>query len=283
MLRSQLPLSNPFYPSQPPPENTAERKKWRVDVSVEGFSVVCRVCGCLAGGEQGGKCAGCGKFRYCNRYHQTIDWKARHKKECKKLDTEVHIVHQDVIKKLGVILFPQWEIIIDSDEGKIACSDDSSDDEDDDKSEEDQEQDIETIKSLNTDTTNLPADEISKYVGNETKMGKKYTQFKETTKLAPDQVIRYQRLGKPLWISDKEIPEAKDIPDCELCGAPRIFEFQIMPQMLNNLDLDSLSRESNLSADGIDWGVLSIYTCSRSCNEGSAYKQEFLWKQDIEN
>ena len=184
--------------------------------------------------------------------------------------------------KLGVILFPQWEIIMDSDDEQVPYSNDTSDDEEDDKNEVDQEQDIETIKSLNTETTNLPAEEISKYLGNETKMDKRYTRFKETTKLSPDQVIRYQRLGEPLWISSKKIPEAKDIPDCEFCGAPRIFEFQIMPQMLNNLGLDGSSQESNLAAEGIDWGVLCIYTCSSSCNEGSAYKQEFLWKQNIE-
>jgi hypothetical protein len=49
---------------------------------------------------------------------------------------------------------------------------------------------------------------------------------------------------------------------------------QILPQMLNYLGLDSTEKS-------VDWGTLAVYTCSQSCNEGPAYKQEFLWKQDI--
>ena len=48
-----------------------------------------------------------------------------------------------------------------------------------------------------------------------------------------------------------------------------------MPQMLNFLQLDSLSEQ------GVDWGTLMVYICEENCDDGPAYKEEYLWKQDF--
>jgi pre-rRNA-processing protein TSR4 len=48
-----------------------------------------------------------------------------------------------------------------------------------------------------------------------------------------------------------------------------------MPQMLNYLRLDNISEE------GVDWGTLLIYVCKNNCDDGPAYKKEFIWKQDF--
>lgn len=41
------------------------------------------------------------------------------------------------------------------------------------------------------------------------------------------QVLRYQRGGSPLWVTDKSAPPADTcIPNCDKCGARRSFEFQ---------------------------------------------------------
>lgn len=48
-----------------------------------------------------------------------------------------------------------------------------------------------------------------------------------------------------------------------------------MPQMLNYLQLDSISEE------GVDWGTLLIYACNNNCDSGPTYKNEFLCKQDF--
>ncbi|KFP80132.1 Programmed cell death protein 2, partial [Acanthisitta chloris] len=86
-------------------------------------------------------------------------------------------------------------------------------------------------------------------------------------------IIRYCRGGEgPIWVSGENKPEEKDIPNC-LCGAKRIFEFQIMPQLLNHLQVDSLG-------ESIDWGTLVVYTCADNCGEGDKYLEEFIWKQD---
>ena len=186
------------------------------------------------------------------------------------------------MKKLNAVLFPEWAIVMDSNENQISSSDDSSDDEESGVNTEIDQASEKKVEHLNTETTNLSAEEISKYVGNQIKMDKLYERFQEKIKCEPDQVIRYQRFGEPLWISSKKLPEANDIPNCEYCGSPRKFEFQVMPQMLIHLDLDELIQDSGAAADGIDWGVLCIFTCSSSCKDGKAYKQEFLWMQDVE-
>ena len=48
-----------------------------------------------------------------------------------------------------------------------------------------------------------------------------------------------------------------------------------MPQLLNYLEVDSLSEST------IDWGTLVVYTCGKNCSEGDPYHKEFIWKQDF--
>ncbi|CAN0429666.1 unnamed protein product, partial [Phaeothamnion confervicola] len=84
-------------------------------------------------------------------------------------------------------------------------------------------------------------------------------------------------------------------PPCERCGAPRRFEAQVMPQLLHYLRVESgaapaaaaarlaqlqiENRSWRAGGDGgdgarglfatktsIDWGVLTIYTCTASCD-----------------
>ena len=49
------------------------------------------------------------------------------------------------------------------------------------------------------------------------------------------------------------------MPPCPRCGAPRTFEFQILPQIINHLKVDS---ELHSAAD---FGSAAVYTCSKSC------------------
>ena len=54
-----------------------------------------------------------------------------------------------------------------------------------------------------------------------------------------EQVEDTEKSGGPLWISSNDLPdsatETEFPPKCEYCGAPRKFEFQLMPQMLHYL------------------------------------------------
>lgn len=47
-----------------------------------------------------------------------------------------------------------------------------------------------------------------------------------------------------------------------------------MPQLLNHLKVDRTDAS-------IDWGTVAIYTCMDSCDQGTKYSAEFIWKQDF--
>ncbi|KAK3745516.1 hypothetical protein QZH41_009913 [Actinostola sp. cb2023] len=102
---------------------------------------------------------------------------------------------------------------------------------------------------------------------------KQFRIFKKRIAREPEQILRYNLGGQPLWVSGDHQPSVSDIPKC-LCGADRQFEFQIMPQLLNHLGVDSIQ-------DSIDWGTIAVYTCTKNCDDGQAYHQEFVWKQDF--
>ena len=155
--------------------------------------------------------------------------------------------------------------------------DDGDDEEDDDAAK--QESELDKYQKLLTEgkAGTLPSEEVENYAGEpEEKKDKVFEKFLRVTKRAPKQVVRYSRGGKPLWVSDKEA--AENIPNCELCHGPRIFEFQIMPQLLASLKLDELN------GDSVDWGTLAIFSCQKSCGSTfPAYKKEFLWRQNMQH
>uniref|UniRef100_A0A915MDM3 Programmed cell death protein 2 C-terminal domain-containing protein n=1 Tax=Meloidogyne javanica TaxID=6303 RepID=A0A915MDM3_MELJA len=72
------------------------------------------------------------------------------------------------------------------------------------------------------------------------------------------QILRYQRGGHFILATDfSSSPNL--IPNCELCGGPRQFEFQLMPYLLSLIDIDSVGGQS------LDWATLLIFTCKNSC------------------
>ena len=69
----------------------------------------------------------------------------------------------------------------------------------------------------------------------------------------------------------KNILDEKNVPKCEKCGEKRKFEMQIMPQLLHHLKQGKYD---------LDWGILVVYTCPKSCGDGSkGYFEEFIYCQ----
>lgn len=238
LIRSTLGRFNNFYSSEPPVH------KPDPNITFPNWLKLCAVCG-AAGDKHCGKCK---ETVYCSRDHQVFDWKTRHKNTC-----GIPSVQENSKK-----LFPEYEIVMDSEvkeEKRVNEKDE-----------------LEKFKQLSAagkagTLTNVSEEELETYTQS-AKEDKAFLHFKKRISNQPDQILRYCRGGAPLWIADD--PKPKEIPNCEYCGGPRQFEFQIMPQLLTVL------KEIKL-----DWGVLVAYTCKRSCTTGSNYKKEFLFKQDV--
>ncbi|PVU86645.1 hypothetical protein BB561_006616 [Smittium simulii] len=110
---------------------------------------------------------------------------------------------------------------------------------------------------------------------------KPFLDFQQRISHNPTQILRYARNAdydkdcEPLWVNSFGKPSDDNIPKCELCGSERTFEFQVMPQLLNYLNLNHSQKE------GIDWGTLLIYTCPKNCETDKEYKKEFIWRQNF--
>ncbi|KAI9597264.1 programmed cell death protein 2 [Syncephalis fuscata] len=113
---------------------------------------------------------------------------------------------------------------------------------------------------------------------------KAFKKFTEIVQENPEQCIRYQWKGNPLLYTQQDETAALlhsalsssslVPPPCPVCGAPRIFELQLMPNLLSAL-ATSTYRQSNRNdqhsdnADpldmGMEWGTIFVLTCEQDC------------------
>lgn len=243
VLRSQLSLVNNFYPDVPADE-TVETSETKSPVSL---CKVCRLRGPMI-------CGKCKSESYCGQLHQKLDWK-NHKQFCCKSN--------ELQTSVNETLFPEFEIVIEQEEDQH-CDQIESEKEADKRRFREYEELVQSGKAgVMSDCKDL--NEIA-----ETKEDKAFSNFKKSLESYETQVLRYNRHGSPLWISDLGKLNSSSIPKCSKCSGTRTFEFQIMPQMLNELKNYEL-----------DWGVITIYTCENDCDIDGKYVFEFAYKQDI--
>jgi hypothetical protein len=108
-----------------------------------------------------------------------------------------------------------------------------------------------------TEETKAEVRELEKIIeekhSNFSKISRHYKLFEYVSRADPEQVLRYVKQRgsgvEPLWMSEKNQPQS--IPNCPLCGSKRLFEFQIMPQIFDQL------QELML----VDWNTVCFYTC----------------------
>lgn len=249
-LRSQLPRINTFYGENPSPETPCGSDT----PSACEHNNLCVVCGAL-----GNKCCGrCRSRHYCTKSHQVWDWKHGHKSRCGLAASDNLTDGTN-----AVILFPEYELVTEPE-------DDGYEDPSSDRTDEERFSDYREFLSKHPENTALgscPTD-LDKMATS--CKDKAFWKFKKVTEKFPDQVLRYDIGGSPLFVSSEGIPD--DIPNCP-CGSVRQFEFQVLPQLLNSI------VES--SSESLDWGTLLVYTCKRSCDTNEAYHSEFVWKQEF--
>ncbi|KYQ91176.1 hypothetical protein DLAC_08087 [Tieghemostelium lacteum] len=313
VLRSQLPKKNDYY------SETADEDKFNDDYKVEDKYLSKRTLLCeFCGSGSTAKCSGCQKYSYCCREHQQEDWALGHQYECRLLrssnnsTTTTATTDAAFKKKKSVFHFKEFEIINEPEDITVlppvdpnnnGQEIDSDDDEDDDDEEttttegtskdlivtsqnqiinEDIEQDVQDfLEATGQSEFQLNDDEYLK-------KDKTLLHFKKSIASAHDQILRYSRDEKYpiLWVSDEHKPTSEDIPNCESCGSKRKFEFQILPQLLYFLGVDTVNYDSGrVNENDIDFGILSVYTCEKSCNYSKdptkGFIREYIWKQDF--
>ncbi|KAH3756099.1 programmed cell death protein 2 [Pelomyxa schiedti] len=245
-------------------------------------SPLCEVCGILAPSA----CSKCHVARYCSPTHQKFDWEF-HSSECQSLLTGVATTPLPHPKCVGV--FPQFELVTECEPAEDTIPDDVA-------------RKLHELE-MSEGTTYNKGDEDSKAmqdIHRKMKVDKVFVHFQQRVARAPSQVLRYAHFPTgALWVSEKNIPRPQDIPPCQNCGAPRTFEFQILPQLIYFLGVDP-------QVSSFDWGTAAVFTCSSSCAPGltasptsthsthpttttstptptphcCSYVEEFIWKQD---
>ena len=121
--------------------------------------------------------------------------------------------------------------------------------------------------------------------------------FQKVLAKAPEQVLRYEWDGEPLWPVPPKLPAGErhfQAPRC-ICGSERKFELQLMPHLLMGLcpeeyaldrrdsTTSSSATSSSISAAasllqgggaGMDFLTALVYSCESSCRES---QEEYIY------
>lgn len=103
----------------------------------------------------------------------------------------------------------------------------------------------------------------------ESSMDAVFQKFADRLAQNPEQVIRYEFGGQPLLYSKDDAvgrvlsaaagTGRSGMPRCGNCGAGRVFELQLTPQAITELEADELGL------DGMDWGTIIVGVCEADC------------------
>jgi len=153
-----------------------------------------------------------------------------------------------------------------------------------------------------------------------------FEKFNSRVQGEPQQVIRYDLSGTPLPFASRDsvyqrlfpverVPAGTAVPvtgappptkhtydpssiaSCPTCGGPRVFECQLMPNLINLLqrppaasakkqsvqerqkELDALLKGG---ADGMEWGTVLVFSClGDCCTDDAGAPAEEAWREEI--
>jgi hypothetical protein len=103
--------------------------------------------------------------------------------------------------------------------------------------------------------------------------------FQDRLRRMPRQVVRYARGGLPIWsLPDRDTKTGKQVwqvPECQCCGEPRRFEFQVLPSILATLDVEKASKSQSknvnrkqalddMLSDGMNFGSIAVFACTNA-------------------
>ncbi|KAB2102581.1 hypothetical protein AG0111_0g9093 [Alternaria gaisen] len=126
----------------------------------------------------------------------------------------------------------------------------------------------------------------------ESSMDRTFQKFADRIGENSEQVLRYEYKGKPLLYSDNDAigkllgPHSENgtasnakvktaasrggagFPRCSTCGADRVFEVQLTPHAITELEADEMS------IDGMEWGTIIMAVCSKDCKPSDVQEGE---------
>jgi len=126
----------------------------------------------------------------------------------------------------------------------------------------------------------------------ESSIDKTFQKFADRVGENAEQVLRYEFKGKPLLYSDRDdvgkllaahsengmssnvkvtttgSRGGAGLPRCQTCGAERVFEVQLTPHAISELEADETS------IDGMEWGTIILGVCSKDCKPSDVAEGE---------
>lgn len=167
-------------------------------------------------------CGKCKEVGYCGALHQKIDWKTGHKEQCGQPENVLEPPEEDPI------LFPEYEILIEREKLETTMKKESEKDAEKRRVREYEEM----IKAGKAGAMNEISDaDMGEFT--ESKEDKTFGKFKKIIESNPEQILRYNRNGSPLWISSENTLNNSNIPNCRNCNGKRSFEFQVSRNIAN--------------------------------------------------
>lgn len=104
-----------------------------------------------------------------------------------------------------------------------------------------------------------------------------FSRFMKKISSCPQQILRYCRGGRPLFLSEPPCSVAQMVSACGACGGSRTFELQLMPALV------SLLQTAGGGGGQVEFGTVLVFTCTKSCWEAGstgALEEECLVQQD---
>lgn len=129
----------------------------------------------------------------------------------------------------------------------------------------------------------------------ESAIDKTFQKFADRLAQNPEQVLRYEFGGSPLLYSKTDAvgklfahsaSEATGskvrtmaqgsgrIPRCQNCGAPRVFELQLVPQAIAELEVEEEGLE------GMEWGTVMLGVCEKDCGQRGVGNGDVGWMEE---
>lgn len=115
---------------------------------------------------------------------------------------------------------------------------------------------------------------------------KQFKKFTERVECAPSQCVRYGFNGQPLFYTSLQPQQQQLITSpCKYCNGPRVFEFQLMPNILSILPTTDYASKEPVSSSGkaknidtktvleswnvgMEFGTILVFVCQKDCHPG---------------